>query len=156
MNYLIVQALKEKGNRKKIEEIKKHYQKLMDIMCELLTINDDFSIYGTLKYLESVAPVNPGFEDTLKRNIHNRYCTQAAYELANYVFKADAEVAFDWLMNPDSGEKPDFTSEKKRIHTAFMNKSLESMQPTEKYDLSAVISKAVLAVEDLCSFIDVI
>ncbi len=153
MNYLAIQAIKERGNKARVQEIKGRYMCLMSIMSELLALNDDFSVYSTLKYIESVAPANPDYEITLKRNIHNNYCDQAACELVTYVFMDEAEIAFDWLMSPDTDRKPDFNELKKALNDKFLNTSLKDMQPAEKNDLHSVILKAADVTEEIISFI---
>ena len=153
MNYLAVQAIKEKGNKKCIQEIKRKYLKLMNIMSELLALNDDFSIYTTLKYLESVAPTNPDYEISLKRNINNTYCTQAAYELVTYVFIDEAESAFDWLMSSETDRKPDFAKHQQALNEKFLSTLLKDMQPAEKNELHTVILKAADAIEEIMKYI---
>ena len=153
MNFLAIQALKERGNKKCIQEIKKNYLQLMNIMSELLALNDDFSIYSTLKYLESVAPTNPDYETSLKRNIHNGYCAQGAYELVTYVFADEAAIAFDWLMSEETDRRPDFTKQEQALKEKFINTPLKDIQPAEKNDLHAVICKAADAIEKIMKFI---
>lgn len=159
MNYLIVLALNEKYNSNDnesdkvlcIKELKQRYMALMEIMCELLSTNIDFSIYNTLQYIMGVSPTNPQFEATLKRNIYNTYCSQPAYELVNYIFKKEGEYAFDWIIDgPSDGSKPDFSKQMSSVEEMFMNTSLKDMQPESIPDLSETILKASEAIEKLC------
>ena len=149
MNYIIIKALASLGNKSRIHTLKEHYMRLMDIMSELLSLNDDFSIYQTKLCLEKTAPTNPNFEITLKRNIYNGYCSQGAYELTTYVFKPEGELAFDWLMTADGKTAPNFSEAMQKINKKFMDTPLEEMQPLARLNPQDVIHKAADAVRDL-------
>jgi len=149
MNYIIIKALASLGNKSLIRTLKEHYMRLMDIMSELLSLNDDFSIYQTKLCLEKTAPTNPNFEITLKRNIYNYYCSQGAYELTTYVFKPEGELAFDWFMTADGKTAPDFSEAMQKINKKFMDTPLEEMQPLARPNPQDVIRKAANAVRDL-------
>ena len=149
MNYIIIKALVSLGNKSRIHTLKEHYMRLMDIMSELLSLNDDFSIYQTKLCLEKTAPTNPNFEITLKRNIYNYYCSQGAYELTTYVFKPEGELAFDWLMTADGKTAPNFSEAMQKINKKFMDTPLEEMQPLARPNPQDVICKAADAVREL-------
>ena len=158
MNYLIVLAISEKYSEGKeeadkiirIEELKKWYMYLMDMMGDLLSVNDDFSIYETLLHIQSVSETNPNFETTLKRNIYNNYCTQPAYEMVSCIFKEEGDIAFDWLCyGPSDGTKPDFTDPMTKVDETFMKTPLKDMKPEKTPALFEIISKVANAIEDL-------
>ncbi len=142
LNYTIINALCSMGDKERIKILKKQYMELLGIMSEVLSLNDDFSVYHSLKELEKVAPTNPNFEITLKRNISNEYCTQPCYELVNYVFKAEGEAVFDWLIDAQKDSVWNFKEEYNLIINNFMNIPLESMQSTTLLQADKVIIKA--------------
>ena len=133
-----------------ISTLKVHYLNLMSIMADVLCQNDDFFIYQTLKNLEKVAPVNPNFESTLKRNINNTYCSQAAYELVTQRFLPEGSLVFDWLISADKGSTPDFSDAMSKITEQFMSTPLEAMQPASIPSVKETIKKAGSAINNLC------
>ena len=149
LNYILIKALSALGNERRIRLLKERYMRLMDIMAEVLSLNDDFSIYQTKRYLERTAPTNPRFELTLKRNIYNYYCSQGAYELIATVFKPEGELAFDWFMTADGKTPPDFSKAMRKINEKFFDTSLEDMQPSARPDPKDVIRRAAAAVSEL-------
>lgn len=149
LNYILIKALSALGNERRIRLLKERYMRLMDIMAEVLSLNDDFSVYQTKLYLERTAPTNPRFELTLKRNIYNYYCSQGAYELIATVFKPEGELAFDWFMTADGKTPPDFSKAMQIINKKFFDTPLEDMQPPTRPDPQDVIRKAAAAVSEL-------
>ena len=155
LNYIIIKALASLGDEEHLRKLKEYYLHFMDIMSDVLSLNDDFSIYSTKKYLESVAPVNPNYEITLKRNIYNNYCSQGAYELTTYVFKAEGEMVFDWFIKDGGKTSPDFSEAMKDIDKRFFDTPLEEMQPCKKLCPAKVISEAAEAVAILSEFMNI-
>lgn len=149
MNYIIVKALCSKGEKESLEILKAYYFEIINIMAELLSLNTDFSLYHSLKELESVTETNPNFEVTLKRNICNGYCSQSAYELVTQIFKNEGEVVFDRLINADANSTCNFVEEYKNILEKFMNTPLKNMQPNSIPKAEDVISKATNVMEKL-------
>lgn len=149
MNFLIMQGLKYKGNKAHVQILKQKYLEFMDIMAQLLSLSSDFSMYESLKSLQKVAPVNPNFELTLKRNISNEYCTQPAYELITQVFIEEGIAVFDWMGEVENSRKPDFAQLRREIMDRFMNTSLESMQAKDVPKPEEIIRKAAYAIEHL-------
>ena len=154
LNYLIKQAVAERGCEERISEIEKHYDELLDVMEKLLCLNNDFSIYHSLVELRNAAPVNSNFELTLKRNIYNDYCTQPAYELTKFIFKPEAKIAFDWLKTAHEGIAPDFEHAMSVVINTFMKTPLETMQPKQTESAREVFAKAVDAVAGMKGFIN--
>lgn len=149
MNYIIAKAIMNIENKELIANCKTHYLTLMNVMADVLCQNEDFSIYRTLRSIEKVAPVNPNFEATLKRNINNSYCSQAAYELVTQRFLAEGSLAFDWLLSADKDSVPNFSEQMKEITNHFMDMPLEEMQPAFIPSLKETIMKAASAIDNL-------
>ncbi|MBO5021124.1 MAG: hypothetical protein J6D52_10715, partial [Clostridia bacterium] len=143
LNFIIIKALCYLKDKGKLKVYKESYLNLLNIMAELLTLNDDFSIYHTLKELEKTAPTNPNFEITLKRNICNGYCSQAAYELVTEMFIPEGEVVFDALINSTDDTLPNLSRERTAIFESFLEKPLSDMQAKSRYELKEVFIKAI-------------
>ena len=105
LNFLLVAALHE-NDVNTVKKQKEMYMVLHGALSVLLAANDDFSIYKTLQHLRAVAPTNPDFERTLKENISNYYCRQAALELMAPI-RMESELIFDWIMDGCRAEQID-------------------------------------------------
>ena len=149
LNYTIINALCSIGDKDGLEALKKRYMELLDIMSDILSLNTDFSLYHSLKELRKVAPTNPDFEITLKRNISNDYCTQPCLELVNNIFKAEGEIVFDWLINAEKDSVWNFKEEHNKIIEKFMNTPLESMKPVKTLKPEDVILKAANYMQEI-------
>ncbi len=149
LNFTIINALVSIEDKERIKALKNQYMMLLDIISEVLKLNDDFSIYHSLKELEKAAPVNPDFETALKRNITNAYSSQHASELVDYIFKAEGEVVFDKLLTAENVNGLNFEDEYYKIFENFMNTPLESMQCNKKLDAVEVINKAISYVKEI-------
>lgn len=155
MNLIIFKAVEKLEDKAFIQTIKQLYIKAIDVMEELLSLNSDFSLYDTLKYLETVAPTNPDFEITLKRNIYKYYCCQPAYELVAYIFKDECDVAFDWLMTTDGKNVPDFSEAMNVINKRFMDTPLKEMQPVKKVNPKDVFMNVASVVGEMANICEI-
>lgn len=153
LNFIIIKALCSLQDKSKLKNLKTAYIDLLNIMSEALSLNDDFSIYQTLKGLEAVAPTNPNFEITLKRNICNGYCSQAALELVNEMFIPEGEVVFDALIGLNDDTLPNLSRERTMIFERFMEKLLNDMQTSYKCNAKDVFLKAKNKIESLIGVI---
>ena len=120
--------------------------------AEIIGCHDDYSMQATMEYLNSVCPVNPVFEPTLKHNLVNRYCRQAAYEPENYLFLDEARAYYDWVeRNLTAGNRCewvwDLDEKKQALYEAFMEKPLVEMRPPKDNDLRAMLRKAAAIVD---------
>ena len=147
LNFIIIKAICSLKDKNRLLIYKEAYLKLLDIMGKLLTLNDDFSIYHTLKELEKTAPTNPYFEITLKRNICNGYCSQAANELVNEMFIPEGEAVFDALINSTDDTLPNLSRERTAIFESFLEKPLKDMQSESRYELKELFLKAINEIE---------
>ena len=115
--------------------------------AEIIGCHDDYSQQATLEYLNTVCPVNPVYEPTLKRNLVNSYCRQASYEPENYLFLDEARAYYDWVeRNLAAGNRGewawDLEEKTKELFEVFMAKPLIEMRPPKDNDLRAMLRKA--------------
>lgn len=129
LDLLFAKAVFFRNDRGLVTELKGAYLSCLDSLKDVISLNSDNSILGTLNELKTVAPVNPDFELTLKHNICCDYCEQSAYELIVGRFIDEGRDAFDWLLCEDKDSTQCPTSEK--YYTKFYETPLESLQPTE-------------------------
>ena len=99
-----------------------------------------------------MAPVNPIFEPTLKQNLVNNYCRQACYEAEKYLFQAEQEAYFGWVMdNVRAGNRDhwewNLDETRDRLFDEFMAKPLCEMQSPCGGDLPGLIARAAEAIE---------
>lgn len=147
MNLIVMIALEHKGSTAYLKQLKKQYEILMDIMVKALKLNPDFSMHNTLEALKRSAPVNPAFEKTLKQNLCNGYCLQAAYEPAKYLYQKEIDVGFSWLMS-ESGDKTELANQRNKLLEAFWNKPLSEMQTSDRSDLTELLTKAASSIQN--------
>ncbi len=148
LNHLVIIGYKNRDNAEKLAEAKAFYLELLEIMAELVTLNDDRSMLKTLEGLKSVAPVNPDFEITLKRNISTPYCSQPAIELMG-IFKAEAEIVFDWMQHGTADNRSELLGKRKELLQEFFNTPLEELQPKKQYDAAETFEKTAKAVQKI-------
>lgn len=148
LNTIFIKSFLCAEDREKTIELKNIYFEALDIMNELLSVNSDFSMYATYEYIKTVAPTNPDFEKTLKRNISNGYCSQPSYELSAFLLKNEAGAVFDWLIN-SKAENVDFMAEFDKIYTEFENLPLEKMQPSSVCEADEIILKTANFIENV-------
>lgn len=145
MNLIVMVALEHAGEESRIHALKEQYTVLMDIMVDLLGLHPDYSMLDTLNALKETAPVNPRFEHTLKQNLCNSYCLQAAYEPARFLYRKEIDIGFHYLM-AGSSDKTRLTEERKAILSEFWEKPLSDMQPNTSCDIALLISAAADAI----------
>lgn len=149
MNILVMQALSSIGDKNRIIELKTAYLKLMNITADLLSLNNDFSLYHTMQSLIKTAPTNPDFEKTLKNNIYNNYCSQPAYEMIKNIYLFEGESAFDWLINALPNDKPNFTEIRRKIRNLFFSTPLEKMKAESVANADQVIYNCAIAIDGI-------
>lgn len=114
-----------------------------EIIALLLACHEDYSMNATLDGLKAVSPVNPIYETTLKRNLVNSYCRQAAYEPWTYLYLDEQKAYFGWIQSQVEGQVRGLWT--RNLHTtgealfqAFMDKPLDEMRP-EGGDIKALL-----------------
>lgn len=119
------------------EWMKKQMNALLTCMQDHLAVigcHADYSMNCTMKALASVCPVNPAFEPTLKRNLVNGYCRQAAYEAEKGLFVQENEAYYAWVIkNIDENKREQWKwtldETENELYAAFMETPLEALQP---------------------------
>ena len=145
MNLIVMAALEEK-DPERLNRMREQYRALLNVMGRVLSLNPDFSMITTLKGLEEVAPVNPDFERTLKENLCNGYCLQAAYEPVTFLFTQEVDVGFDWLMS-ETRDKKVLLAQREALLESFWKTPLAQMQPEKEESLDVLLPLAVAQVE---------
>ena len=67
------------------------------LMCDVISASDEFSLNASLKQLNDKHPVYPGFEYTLKGNSENGYCRTQITELLSYVILPELAGIRDFI-----------------------------------------------------------
>lgn len=145
LNMLFGKAVLERDSID-LSGIEKVYLGLWHNLAELLSLNNDFSMYHTLQELKKTAPTNPDFEITLKHNICNSYCKQAAYELIVGLKLQEAEDVFNWLKTPD--RKLDDLKNTQCYNEVFYHTSLADLQPAYIPDTRQVMEQCAALLRD--------
>jgi len=116
---------------------------LLDALCDLLALSDDFSMAASLEALQEaetlggVSPtLNAHTEQTLKGNAENDYCRSHHYELARYIYREELSVFWDCVLARLASEDREvwpfpveFTEQAKRIEDTFYATPLTEMAP---------------------------
>jgi len=146
---LLAKAFLERDNMELVKKIKAHYLEIMNGLAVVLSLNDDFSILKTLEDLKKIAPVNPDFEITLKRNICCQYCEQSAFELIVGRYVKESADVFDWLL--EGKNKGEDLPQEQFYRDKFIATPLASLQPNTKYNPKETFIKAAEAIEKALS-----
>ena len=113
---------------------------LLQIMLDILSASDEFSLNASLKALQSKHETNPNFEFTLKGNAENGYCRTQAVELVSDIyipeFRAFADCLLKRISANDTTPFNNLEQTLRDIHAsvsdAFYNKPLAEMKPDRK------------------------
>ncbi len=151
MNYLIMKAKihEADGERDKIISVKATFEPLMDCMCQILSANNDFSLYDTLKGLNEVCPVNKNFEHTLKGNLIINYNRQYCHEAVSHLYSKECSLAFEGMI---SGDTEGFEEKYQEYEDAFMNTPLEAMYSVGGVNIKKVLETAANIIKNDKSF----
>ncbi len=138
LNFLVIRALENRENRAEVKKIQALYLDTLEQMRRLLSTTADFSVFATLRAVQSTAPTNPRFETALKRNIHNSYCSQPAYELIEGVFVAEGVYAFDALAEGE--ENAGYGKKLAELEKHFIETPLEALRPQAAFPLEKTLA----------------
>lgn len=130
LNFTYQNALASQGDEKQVEQLSAIYFEGLELLAQLLSTHPDYSVYRSLLDLQTVAPVNPDFERTLKRNIGCRYGSGYAYEVVKHLVKDEATVAFDILKHGKTPTPAECDERFASVFAKFENTPLTAMQPT--------------------------
>ena len=128
----------------KIRRLAQLNRQLLEALCDLLALSDDFSMAASLRRLETAKPLggvaptlNPHTEQTLKGNAENNYCRSHHYELARLVYREEAAVFWNYVLkrlesgqrNRRWGRPPESAQKAKAIEDEFFATSLADLAP---------------------------
>ncbi len=152
LNFALIEAFGAE-DRKQVASLKDIFLEGLEIMRQLLSINEDFSMQHTLEYLKTVTETNPEFENVLKRNIGNDYCRQPAYELVAHLIKDEATATFDMLLSDKTIKAGDCFAKFNELFANFEKTPLRDMQPANIPSPEDIIKTAALFLERNASVI---
>lgn len=153
LNFLFAVALYEK-DAEKTEAIRTVYFTVFDALSALLSQSEDFSVAATLSTVRKTAPTNPDFEKTLKENIGCDYCRQYAYELMELLYRKEAALAFDTVIDEQRGKEPPCIDEqRKEILSVYAKTPLDTVTPTVAYTPAEVLKNAENALDALSAML---
>lgn len=143
LNYMFATALYGMRDKSELSKLRDVYLRLMTLLADLLSFNDDFSVAKTLETLKKEATVNPNAEITLKNNISNSYCWQYCTELFDYMFIDASRLALDYIISPYPREELELKIGKlyegHKIDERFMNTPFSQMKHECSRSLGAVM-----------------
>jgi len=109
---------------------------MMECLADLLAAHEDYSLYDSLKRLESIETVNPNFEHTLKGNAETWYCRSFICELIKGCcvpeLKAIEKSLTEKIDADDrsfSGKPEYLNGERKKIQDAYYDTPLAELAP---------------------------
>ncbi|OQA84591.1 MAG: Alpha-N-acetylglucosaminidase (NAGLU) tim-barrel domain protein [Lentisphaerae bacterium ADurb.Bin242] len=151
-----------KDNAVEILDLLKRNRTMLSLLGELLAAHDDYSLYASLRDLQSKQKCNPKFEYTLKGNAENGYCRAYITELVTDVYLPEMDaVAGEIRKYLKAGKRVrmNYTEEKlaamqKPVADAFYRKPLAEMAPDRKRafaNLSATLEKMAVESEKIIS-----
>ncbi len=151
-----IEAFKKGANN--ADALKQQMDALMTALhdhLEIIGCHEDYSMGATLNGLNKVAPVNPSFEVTLKRNLVNGYCRQAAYEPCKALYLLENEAFYNWVrknLDADIRGPWEWTLDgtENELYDAFMATPLSAIQPIcDPTLLPQLLSKAASDVKQI-------
>ena len=140
------------GDIAKIEEATKAAESLTELLCELLSTHEDYSLCDSLIKLRSVTYTNPNFEKTLKNNAECEYCRSYIYENVKYLYLPEMKLLFNAVKQAAEENKEFDVSTIKdslqEIRNAYFNTPLEKMK-CEARPICSVVSAAAQIIKNL-------
>ena len=86
---------KGEKNEESIKEIIAVLDRSYTILADILASHEDYSMYDTLKEMQTKHECNPNFEYTLKGNAENGYCRAYIHELTKSVYQEEFRLLAD-------------------------------------------------------------
>lgn len=120
---------------------------LLDILGDLLSLHEDYSLYATLKHLEKTEPVPPQFEETLINNTLNPYCRSQIFEFVKYLYPKECHTVLGPFYK-DEKKRQDFHSIEE-IEEQFRSKSLREMQYRAAESFATLAERAAAIIDAL-------
>lgn len=143
----IVEYRKTGTNKEKIVLYMQEAQKGLELLKQVLSTHEDFSLYHTLTELNRTEKVYEGFEETLKNNTINWYCRTSIYESVKEVYIPELAYMNEMLLDcMDKGEYKEsrleeFKTKSNEIVNAYIAKPFTEIHKDGKSDLKQIIKK---------------
>lgn len=141
------------GSLIELEHMMKETVSLLESLADMLALHEDYSMYASLKRLESVTDTNPNFEVTLKHNGENPYCRSYIFENARYLYVPEMKIVFEEVKQAcASGEKVDKERINERIEEnrkEYYTISLEEMNGHPGKDITTVLKESASIIKNM-------
>lgn len=126
---------------------------LLESLADLLSLHDDYSMYASLKRLESVTDTNPNFEMTLKRNGENFYCRSYIFENVRYLYVPEMKIVFEEVRRAaTSGAKVDregIGTRREENRKVYYSVPLAEMKPRSGKDIGTVLKESAANIQNM-------
>jgi hypothetical protein len=144
MNFVLMKIiLLADTDNARTRELREKFDKLLELMGELLAHHEDYSLYASLGKLSEEAPVTENFEETLKRNCSARYCRSYVAEPARFLYPKEAKAVLDWICTEKTARATvDFAKIQAELAENFMSTPLEKMQTPPKFAMNEILTLA--------------
>lgn len=126
---------------------------LLESLADMLSLHEDYSMYASLKRLESVTDTNPDFEVTLKRNGENSYCRSYIFENVRYLYVPEMKIVFEEVKRACRfGEKVDRERMGKRREEnreVYYSVPLKEMNGQPEKDIETVLKESAAIIKNM-------
>ena len=127
------------ANKKAQQEIQragKQFVGHLELLRDLLSLHDDYSLNATYERLHTVADVNPCFAKTLVNNATNTYCTSYQYELFDHLYLPVARAYAD-AANASAKKAAAISPDELKALEQVYNKAFENIRNTPLQDMKS-------------------
>lgn len=145
----IVACRKGENKEKFVRSFGNAVSELLQCLCEILSIHEDFSLAKTLRDIQKNKPIYAGFEETLKNNTCCLYCRQNIYETVKEIFIPENEVMQKLILEGaptwkyDESLETKFKIESEKIFAKYQAKKLEDIDKEPKGDFIKALENAL-------------
>lgn len=129
-----------------LDKCKASVMSLTEIMWELLTTSEEYSMLATCNRMARTHKINPAFHETIKQNASNFYHRSCYMEQVRSLYIPELEIIFDWI----KAGKPDTASYRERLATVYEHYEktpLDELAQHERFEQSEVLKKAENAIK---------
>lgn len=141
------------GDKKNYDKKTEEYFILFNALKELIGSSNEFSLYSSLESLKLVAPTNPNFELTLKKNNGCYYNRTFVYELMDTVYRREAEAVFSRLKNVELGDGIDLSDIGTQIFNEYLSIPLSNLKPTGELSVTKAASDIASSIERIKEYL---
>lgn len=126
---------------------------LLESLADLLSLHDDYSMYASLKRLESVTDTNPNFEMTLKRNGENFYCRSYIFENVRYLYVPEMKIVFEEVRRAATSrakvDREGIGTRREENRKVYYSVPLAEMKPRSGKDIGTVLKESAANIQNM-------